>query len=106
MFHHHTTAFLPTLMACAPWVPTPPTPQKNRRTNPAHRPAAVQSVSASVRPLWQTSVHACPGRPVSVLATMRSYRANRLPHPPPHLARARPPYSTDIPQLPLLHVQD
>src|SRR6266699_1368888 len=92
IFHHHTTAFLPTLMVCLPWLPTPPTPQKNHRTNPARRLAAVQSGCASVRPLWQTCVHACPGRPVSVPAAMQSYRSNPLPRLPPHHTQARPPY--------------
>src|SRR6266566_1020916 len=106
MFHHHTTTFLPTLMACLPWVPTTPTPQENRRTNPAHRPAAVQSECASSPPLWRTCGHACPGTPVFVLATTRSYRANPLPHPPHHHARARPPYLRDSPLLTPPHAQD
>src|SRR5437588_9552811 len=95
MFHHHTTTFPPTPTACLPWLPTTPTPQKNRRTNRAHRLAAVQSGCASFPPLWQTCEHACPGRPASVLATRRSYRVNRLPHLPHHHARARPPYLRD-----------
>src|SRR5438105_4611108 len=106
MFHHHTTAFLPALIACLPSVPTTPTPPQHHRTNPAHRPAVVQSVSASARPLWQTSAPACPGRLVSVHATTRSCRVNRLPHPPHHLARATPPYWRDSQLSTLPHAQD
>src|SRR3954468_12383806 len=106
MFHHHTTTFLPTPMACLPWVPTTPTPPQHHRANPAHKPAAVQSGSASVPPLWQTCGHACPGRPVSVHATMRSCRANPLLLLPHHLAPARPPYLRDSPLLTPPHAQD
>src|SRR2546423_1309029 len=106
MFHHHTTAFLPALMACLPWVPTTPTPPQHHRTNRAHKPAVVQSVSASARPLWQTSAPACPGRPVSVHAPRISGRENRLPHPPHHHARAKLPYLRDSPLSTLPHAQD
>src|SRR6266516_3008380 len=106
MFHHHTTTFLPTLMACLPWIPTTPTPHKNHRTNPAHRPAAVQSVCASVPPLWQTSAPACPGRPASVPVATRSYRVNRLPHPLRHHVRAMQPYLRDNPLSTPPHDQD
>src|SRR6266566_3951806 len=106
MFHHHTTAFLPTLMACLPRVSTTPTLHQHHRTNPAHRPAVVQNVSASARPLWQTSAPSCPGRPVSVLATMRSCRANPLLPLPHHLAQARPPYWKDSQLLTPPHAQD
>src|SRR6266480_874122 len=106
MFHHHTTTFLPTLMACLPWVPTTPTLHHHHKTNPAHKPAAVQSVSASSPPLWQTCEHACPGRPVSVLVTTRSCRVNPLPHPPHHHARAMPPYLRDSPLSTPPHAQD
>src|SRR6266699_897235 len=106
MFHHHTTAFLPTLMACLPRVSTTPTLHQHHRTNPAHRPSVVQSVSASARPPWRTCGHACPGKPVSVRVATRSCRVNPLPHPPHPLARARPPYLRDSPLSTLPHAQD
>src|SRR2546423_13126670 len=106
MFHHHTTTFLPTPMACLPWVPTTPTLHQHHRTNPAHRPAAVQSGCASARLLWQTSAPACPGTPASVPVTMRSCRANPLLPLPHHHAQAMPPYWRDSPLLTPPHAQD